>query len=45
MTDLLVAWLGADRVGDLARDRRSLVLQRRPGAARLTVAAEGGRGR
>jgi len=38
MSDTLVVWLGADRVGDLVRDRQKLTFHRRPGTARLTVA-------
>ena len=38
MTDTLAVWLGAVRVGDLVRERRTLTFQRRPGTARLTVA-------
>ena len=41
MTDTLAVWLGADRVGDLVRDRQTLTFHRRPGTARLTVAPEG----
>ena len=38
MTEALAVWLGADRVGDLVRDRQTLTFHRRPGTARLTVA-------
>jgi serine/threonine-protein kinase HipA len=41
MTDTLAVWLGAERVGDLVADRRTLTFRRRPGTAQLTVAADG----
>ncbi len=44
MTDSLAVWLGADRVGDLVGDRRTITFHRRPGTARLTVASGEGDG-
>jgi len=41
VTDTLAVWLGANRVGDLIRDRRRLTFHHHPGTARLTVAPEG----
>lgn len=38
MTETLAVWLGAERVGDLVRDRRAITFHRHPGTARLTVA-------
>ncbi len=42
MSDTLAVWLGADRVGDLVRDRPALTFHRRQGTARLTVAQADG---
>jgi serine/threonine-protein kinase HipA len=42
MSDTLAVWLGADRVGDLVRDRQALTFHRRQGTARLTVAQADG---
>lgn len=41
MTDPLAVWLGAERVGDLARERRGLAFHGRADAARLTIASDG----
>lgn len=40
MNDHLAVWLGADRVGDLIRDRRAFRFRAHPGASRLSVADE-----